>query len=531
MKTALLLASAALAATASAAVLLSQPAPQAGVVTVQAAAPERAAKAKPKPVTVAITPTAITTWPGGEQQFDCAVTGSTEKRCSWTVAEADGGTITAEGRYVAPAQPGNFHVVATSLADPRQTATADVTVSAATTAKPWVTGYYLGYFWDAMTPPEKVDMTAMTHLVFGRIAPGGGTLGGTPGQVVLGAGTAHEAKLSPDGMRSVEDYMVKRAHDAGRKALIMLGGAADGNGFLQSTTDARRPAFVRKLVDYMVAHDYDGIDVDWEDKFEGSDEISPAVGAPEAQRRAIQLIKDLRAETARRARYQGAGKAALVTFPGYTVSINDLEPGGKVAQWQADIANLVDQYNLMSYGIGTTWSGNGWLSWFSSPIAGATGSTPRDLSSSIDAYVRSGVPRSRIGIGIGFFGVYFGPKVTAPRMSTEKNAIFETDDVALRYSELVRMGYLTNGDYRWDEVAQSSYRTYNGGYTPPKSKRNKAGFLTYEDARSIGAKARWVRQTGLGGTILWAVNYDYLPDGTSPLMAAVKQEFQPQPQP
>jgi len=499
-----------------------------GVVT-PAPTPTPAPTAAPQ-VTIAITPATVQVQTKSTQQFTCAVTGAADTRCTWSVQEANGGTINADGLYTAPATGGSpFHVVAKSVADTSKTATATVTLVMPTEGNsPWVTAYYLGYFWDTMYPPEKVDMTALTHFVFGRVAPGGGTLKGAPGQVIEGAGTGHEAKLSPDGVRSVEDYLIKRAHDAGRKTLLMIGGAADGDGFLLSTTDAVRPTFVKNVVDYMVAHDYDGLDLDWEDKFEGSSTITPKVSGDEAKRRVFALIADLRAEFAKRPRYQGAGKTALLTLPGYTVSINDLEPGGKVEQWQADLANAVDQYNMMSYGIGTTWSGNGWLSWFSSPIFGATGETPRDLASSVAAYEKTGVPRSKIGIGIGFYGIYFGPGVTGPRQDTETNKIFEVDDVALRYSELVRMGYLTNGTYAWDEIAKVGYRSYaGGGYTPPGSKRNKAGFLSYEDERSIAAKAAYVREAGLGGTILWALNYDYLPNGTSPLLSAVKTEFKP----
>lgn len=481
-------------------------------------------------VTIAITPTTVDLAGGAAQQFACTVTGAADNSCTWRVEETDGGTVAADGRYTAPMTAGTYHVVATSTADTGKTASATVRVTIAAAASPWVTGYYLGYFWDAMYPPERVDMTAMTHFAFGRTAPGSGTLGGNPGAVVEGAGTAHDPGLSPDGVRSVEDYLVKRAHDAGRKALVMLGGEGDGNGFLRSTADATRPVFVRNLVDYLVAHDYDGVDVDWEDKLEGSSEITPAVSAVEARRRVIALLRELRTEAATRPRYQGAGRGLVITFPGYTLSINDLPPDGRVEQWQADIANLVDQYNLMSYGIGTAWNQAGWHSWFSSPIFGASGTTPRDLATSVAAFERSGVPRSRIGIGIGFYGIFYGPTITGPRQDTEHNDIFEVQDVPLRYSELVRLGYLSNGTYHWDAISQVGYRSYaNGGFAPPGSGIRPAGFLSYEDAQSIAAKAAWVRQTGVGGAILWAINYDHMPDGTSPLLAAVKQSFQPTP--
>ncbi|MFI5427905.1 glycoside hydrolase family 18 protein [Aeromicrobium sp. UC242_57] len=396
---------------------------------------------------------------------------------------------------------------------------------------PWVTGYYAGWFWDQMYPPEHVDMSAMTHFVFGRVAPGAGSIGGRAGTVVEAAGTAHDPHLSPDGTRSVEDYLVKKAHDAGAKALLMLGGDGnDGAGFVLSSDDAVRAQFVDRVVDYLVEHDYDGVDVDWENCLDGARGCGEAtnaapVTAHEAQRRLLALLVDIRAEAATRERYRST--PVLVTFPGYPVNTNFLTDG-KVEPWQAEVANLVDQYNLMSYGIGTTWSGAGWLSWFSGALTGAGPRTPVDIESSIAAYVRSGVPRSRLGIGIGFYGIYFGPRVTGPRQETDRERIYEVNDVALAYSELVRKGYLRHGAPKWDEPAQSTYRTYGSkGYVPANDRRaNPAGFLSYEDARSIAAKGQWVKDSGVGGTIIWTLNYGWLPSSRSnPLLEAVKKAF------
>ncbi|WP_182911928.1 glycoside hydrolase family 18 protein [Sphingomonas cavernae] len=487
----------------------------------------------PPVVQVSVAPADIAIAPAAIQQFSCTVTGNANTQCTWRVQEgAAGGTVSAAGLYTAPAAAGIFHVIAASVADPGRTATATVRVTAANAATPWVTGYYAGWFWDVMYPPQEVDMTAMTHFVFGRVAPGGGSLGGTPGTLEKGAGTAHDAGLSPDGTRSVEDYLIQRAHAANTRALLMLGGdGPDGIGFLRSTTDAMRPTFVRTIVDYLVAHDYDGVDIDWENELEGNAGLG--VSAAEARRRLMALIADVRTEANSRPRYSGANRPVIITFPGYAVSINFLEPGGRVEQWQADVANMVDQYNLMSYGIGTAFNGAGWDSWFSGPILGATGTTPYDLNTSINAYVATGVPRWKLGIGIGFYGIFYGPTITGPRQSTATNGIFVTDDVALRYAELVRKGYLDdrNGTYHWDDAARVGYRSYGGGgYVPaidPASPR--AGFLSYEDERSIAAKGNWVRETGVGGTILWTLNYGYLAQSrTNPLLAAVKQSFLPQ---
>lgn len=473
-------------------------------------------------VRIAIVPAERQLRVGSGERFNCVVTGSDNTACTWRIEGGGGGTINAGGEYTAPAAPGVFRLTATSAADTSKRASATVTVTTApSAAKPWVTGYYAGWFWDQMYPPEKVDMSAMTHFVFGRVAPGAGSGGGVAGQVVPMAGTAHEPRLAPGGVLSVENYLIRRAHDAGIKALLMLGGdGADGDGFLASTAAAVRPTFVRNVVDYLVQHDYDGVDVDWENQ----------LGTARAQQQLIALIDELRTEANSRARYRAPNAPVLITFPGYALNINY----ARVEPWQVTVASKVDQYNLMSYGIGSTWNGAGWHSWFSSPIFGASGTTPIDLASSIQMYVDAGVPRNRMGIGIGFYGIYFGPTITGPRQSTRRNNIYEVNDVALRYSHLLALGYLdpVNAIYHWDEEAQSSYMTYrdSGGYIPPAEPglppRNPAGFLSYEDENSIAAKGAWVRDSGVGGTILWTINYGYLPaTQRNPLLEAVKASF------
>lgn len=500
----------------------------------------------PAPVTITVDPATIQLTAGATQQFTCTVTGTANRTCTWAVQEGvSGGTVTPAGLYTAPATPGTYRVIATAAADPTRTITATVTVAgAAPAASTWVTAYYAGYYWEQMNPPQEVDMAAMTHFVFARVAPGAGSLGGRAGEVVEGAGSAHLANhpFAPDA-RPVENYLIDRAHEAGAKALLMLGGdGGDGIGFNLSTADGVRARFVDALVDYLVAHNYDGVDVDWENRLEdgcSAADCGAAVSGTESLRRLTALIREIRAEANSRPRYQRT--PVIITFPGYAVSINDLEPGGRVKPWQAEVANLVDQYNLMSYGIGTAFSGGGWDSWFTGPIFGATGTRPVDLDSSIRAYVATGVPRNRLGIGIGFYGIYYGRQVRGPRQSTEiPNLAFEPGDEGMEYNTLVELGYLDNGTYVFDQESRSAYRTYDAqrypnGFVPamaPHNQRRGAGYLSYENGESIAAKGQWVRETGVGGTIIWMVNYGYLrgngpggSGGTNPLMAAVKCSF------
>ncbi len=483
----------------------------------------------PAQIQVSVTPAEVELAPSASLQFTAAVTGTDVTRVEWTTT---GGTISPVGLFIAPAAEGTYRVTAASVADRSRTATATVRVRApAALSSAWVTGYYAGWYWNTY-PPERVDMTAMTHFVFGRIAPGSGTLGGQPGQLINGATSAQEVPGSPYAPQTVEDYLVTRAHAAGTKALIMLGGAGDGMGFYRSTSDGARRTFVVNLVNYMVQHDYDGIDVDWEDCLTPSPECTIQSGA-EAQRRLMALLRELRTEANSRPRYQGAGRQVIITFPWYAKNINFLEPGGRVEQWEADVANMVDQFNLMSYGIGTAFVAPGWRSWLSAPIYGATGETPYDLDTSVRAYVATGVPRRKIGIGIGFYGMFYSPDITAPRQALSNGTDLHADDNALAYNELRRNGFLTRGTYTWDAVARVGYRSYSAANGFPTGYRPSAGWpaagmLSYEDEASIRAKGAWVRDpdTAVGGTIIWVINYGWLDDSqTNPLLDEVKRSF------
>lgn len=67
--------------------------------------------------------------PGTKQQFEAIVTGTDNKMVEWKVEETDGGTIGNTGLYTAPATPGTYHVIATSLADATKSGMTSVVVT------------------------------------------------------------------------------------------------------------------------------------------------------------------------------------------------------------------------------------------------------------------------------------------------------------------------------------------------------------------------------------------------------------------
>jgi len=78
-------------------------------------------------ITVSVRPATWTVPPSGTCTFTTEVTGTTNTAVAWTVTEPAAGSV-VNGTYTAPATEGAFHVVATSVADPAASDSAEVTV-------------------------------------------------------------------------------------------------------------------------------------------------------------------------------------------------------------------------------------------------------------------------------------------------------------------------------------------------------------------------------------------------------------------
>lgn len=82
------------------------------------------------PVGVTVSPSTASTTTGATLQLTATVANASDTSVTWSVQEgAAGGAVDPGGAYSAPATPGTYHVVATSVADPTASGMATVTVS------------------------------------------------------------------------------------------------------------------------------------------------------------------------------------------------------------------------------------------------------------------------------------------------------------------------------------------------------------------------------------------------------------------
>ncbi len=339
----------------------------------------------------------------------------------------------------------------------------------------WVSGFWVGWQSDEY-PPAAIDFSALTHIVVFAVRPrNDGTLDTT---------LDHDETSGPRLAREV----AARAHAAGRKALLCVGGADSAGQFAAVSRPKGRHSFAKTLLDTVDEWGFDGLDIDWE----------PIT--PESYELVIGLFFELRAQR------PGMTIATDIGFFNANSTLNSRD-----RSFFRQLSKMVDQLNIMTYGMadGPSAGWTGWASWHSSALYGEGEDHPSSVSSSVERLLEMGIPAPRIGIGIGFYGIGWSPPVTAPLQRPHESHVVLGDN-DLGYRTIMRK-YYEDSAYRFDAVARVPYLSFDRA-------AGEVGltYISYEDKRSIAEKGAYVRQKNLGGVIIWHLNEGYLPDSKDP---------------
>lgn len=373
----------------------------------------------------------------------------------------------------------------------------------------WVLGYYVGYNSDAY-PLASIDWTGLSHIIVSPllVRASNGAYQGLDW-------TMDHFGSDADGQAWVKS-VAAAAHANGKKALVMLGGAGAGTNIAIAAGSANRAKFVGDLMSALATLGLDGIDLDWEDDIAYADFIS--------------LAHDLRTS--------GAAPAGLVlTAPGGAVDV-----GTKIDANIVSLVQYLDRYDLMTYG---AWImagvGQGWCSWHTSPLSGATTTpnanncyAPIAIDASLEAYVQAGIPKAKLGMGIGFSAMcYVGaPYVTAPGQNTDGDS-FGGGDNTYPLSKFFAAG----GTFDKNQASVQRDATAAVPYLSLPSATSDAAcggmtrYISYDDEQSIIAKGKFSKDNGYGGVIVWTIDQGWLPANASggrqpnALMQALKSGF------
>ncbi len=328
-----------------------------------------------------------------------------------------------------------------------------------------VLGYYPAWVGDEY-PPEAVDFRPFTHVchAFVNVGADGAAAGG---------GTVPSAAL------------VARAHAAGVRVLLSLGGAESGKAFNRMGRDEKAAGrFVAQVMRMVDAAGYDGVDLDWE--FPECKEDRENMG---------RMLALLRSELDRRS---GPNRRLLLTAA--------VTAGDYYGQWHDDraLVRACDFINVMTYDYAGDW---GEIAGHNAPLT----ASPRDpggssLAASMKYWDRDrGVPRRKLNVGIPCFGRGFD--VAEPYAKLRKGV--SSKYAGIDYRDLV--GLVPQGwTRRWEKEAQVPWLHSPDGRT----------VIGYDDPESAALKGAWARKNRYGGIFFWDMNADRMPDGSHPIIAA-----------
>jgi len=371
---------------------------------------------------------------------------------------------------------------------------ADTGTETGTETGQWVLGYYVGYQVNDY-PIASIDWSGLTHIALAPLTVNGSGALDTTFDDSNGSGPA-DAKA-----------LVSAAHAHGVKALLMLGGAGDGANIAAVATSAKRASFVSGLISTLDSlGGYDGIDLDWEDSINLDDLVS--------------LAQALRA----------ARPGIVLSYPGGAINGNYQT----VDSHMASLAQSLDRFNVQTYYPSTAVAGQGWDSWFNSPVSGSAGSTPIAIDDTLQRYAAAGIPKAKLGMGMSFYAICYTGGITGPRQPTDGSVSIVGGDNAYPLSTFFAAGSTfaksAASEQKRDAVAQVPFLALATAVNDSGCKTTTR-YISYDDETSIVAKGTFSKASGYGGIIVWTLGEGWLPSGAAggraqnALMQALKKGF------
>lgn len=358
----------------------------------------------------------------------------------------------------------------------------------------WVSAY-LGA-WNHYAPPggnwgnlptDEIDWNAFTHLFYFAIS-------------AHKDGSLDEIKKYNTFSPSRLNAIVEAAHKNDTAILFSVGGWGNYQEFRSAIMPENRDVFIKNLVSTMEEWDFDGIDVDMEPIKDETDVRNYKAFIDE-------LHQQLQSKTT------PLGIRPLLT------AATDWKPN-----MFADLSEKFDQINLMTYDMSGAW--HKWVSWHNAPVYDGgyqfpgTDKTVPSADGEIEEFIKTGIPKEKLGIGIDFYGYIWQGFVTGPRQNWSLGRPVVKPNVPYY---IIKEKHYREDYYHWDDTAKAAYLSIDNAI--PLQKK----FISYDDEKSIEAKIKYVREKGIGGAIIWDLTGGYRkdqPEGKRDLLLQkVKEEL------
>lgn len=281
------------------------------------------------------------------------------------------------------------------------------------------------------------------------------------------------------------------------KILPSIGGWTLSDPFFFMHDENKRRVFIESTREFLETWKfYDGLDIDWE--FPGGGGANPNLGDKERDGELyVTLMRELRAMLnelgEKNGRYYELTSAISVGHD--KIAVVDY----------ARAAEYMDSIYLMSYDFYGAWD-NTTLNHQTALHQSSVNPEKNEYYTSrgVELMLAQGVPAEKLIIGAaaygrGWTGVHgysnnnpFSGTATGPIKGTWENGVLDYRDIVNNHGEA--QGY----EYGFDETAQAPYLF----------KASTGDLITYDDSRSVKAKAEYALSQGMGGIFHWEMDGD-----------------------
>ncbi|HEX7369462.1 MAG TPA: glycoside hydrolase family 18 protein [Rhodanobacteraceae bacterium] len=289
--------------------------------------------------------------------------------------------------------------------------------------------------------------------------------------------------LADDAAEKLQSLVALKARDPALRVDVSVGGWGAGGFSEAARTTSGRKAFATSAARLVVAHNADGLDIDWE--YPGHDE-SGIASSPDDRRDFTLLLQAVRV---------ALDAAGATRHRRYTLSIAVADGPFVSGVDIARVDRYVDWFNLMTYDFCNSMTPRTChhTGLHASKFAPTDA---RTTERAVAQFLAAGVPPRKLVIGVAFYGREFGDVDPAH------------DGLYQRYGKYI-------GEIPWPKL-QADFVNRNGLVRHWDAQADAAWlwnpqthtFITYDDPRSIAAKAAFVKARHLGGIMYWEQSLD-----------------------
>jgi len=267
------------------------------------------------------------------------------------------------------------------------------------------------------------------------------------------------------------------------KILISVGGWSWSKNFSDAVlTEKSRQIFANSAIDFMLKHQIDGIDLDWEYPGQKGDDN---IFRPEDKENFTAILKLLRKKLDS---VSGDKKAYLLTIATAANSSYFEHTNMKEAQQYLDFINIMS-YDFFVGGQGVTGHhSNLFRSEFDLERR-------RSAEVAVEVHVNAGIPMDKLVLGVPFYGRWW------KGVNPVNNGLYQS-----AYGDFGSINYKSIADSLRNKVFVSYWDS--SAVAPYIWREKDSLFLTFENTNSLKSKVDYVNNNNLGGIMFWQFNGD-----------------------